>query len=162
MSLVMEVDYPNEWPNLVSEVLESMRKANKPEELYGCLVVSKALVSTYKRTLDQERAPLEFIIENLFPLLENLLVNQMNNKDAFAAKMCHLILSIFCMANWMQFSRYLNADKLRIWMVAIKHLLHREMPRDFSAKLTSWDDIIKRSEEPEWKIKANCMKIVSR
>jgi hypothetical protein len=162
MSVAMEVDYPNEWPNLVSDVLDSMRKANKPEELYGCLVVSRALVSTYKRTMDQERAPLEFIIESLFPLLENLLVTQMKNTDTFAAKSCHMILSIFCMANWMQFSRYLNADRLRIWMVAIKNLLNRKMPQELTVKLTNWDDIIKRADEAEWKVKANCMKIVSR
>lgn len=162
MSIAMEVDYPSQWPNLVPEVLDAMKKAQKPEDLFGSLMVAKALVSTYKRTMDQERAPLEFIIENLFPFLENLLVNQMKVREGYSAKVCQTILSIFCMANWMQFSRYLNEEKLRVWMVAIKLLLNREVAPELSNKLSNWDEAVARAHEPDWKIKANCMKIVSR
>lgn len=162
MSVAMEVDYPGDWPNLVTDVLDSMKKAQKPEDLYGSLTVAKALVSTYKRSLDQGRAPLEFIVENIFPFLENLLIGQMKIREGYSNKVCQIILSIFCMANWMQFTRYLNEDKLRIWMVAVKLLLNREMPPELTNKLTNWDEMITRSNDPDWKIKSNCMKIVSR
>lgn len=162
MSIVIEVDYPNNWPNLVNEVLDSMKKASKSEDLFGSLMVTKALISTYKRTLDQERAPLEFIIENLFPFLENLLVNQMKLREEFSSKVCHTILKIFCMANWMQFSRYLTDAKLKVWMVAIKLLLGRQLPPEMTNKITNWEEMMMRTDHPEWKIKTNCMKIVSR
>ena len=158
----MEVDYPKDWSSLVPDVLICIKNAEKPEQLYGSLVVAKALVSTYKRSMEQERAPLEFIIENLFPMLENLLVNEMIKNEAYSSRICQIILSIFCMANWMQFARYLNADRLRIWMVAIKTLLNRRISPELTIKLSNWDEMIKRAEDPEWKIKANCMKTVSR
>lgn len=158
----MEVDYPKDWANLVPDVLQCIKKAEKPDQLYGALMVAKALVSTYKRSLDQERAPLEFIIENMFPMLENLLINEMKKNESYSSRICQIILSIFCMANWMQFARYLNADRLRIWMVAIKSLLNRPIAPELTSKITNWDDMINRAEDPEWKIKTNCMKIVSR
>lgn len=139
-----------------------MNKAQKPEELIGSLIVAKALVSKYRRALDMERTPLELIMENLFPYLENILITQMKKNDPYSAKICEIILSILCMAAWMQFPLYLTSDKLRVWMVAVKTLLMREIPPELTNKLTNWDEIMKRSQEPEWKVKANCMKLVSR
>lgn len=162
LSLIVESDYPQAWPTLVDELLAAMKGSQRPEHLYGSLLVAKSIVKTYQRAIDQSRLPLEIVVERLFPYFENLLVSQIKGWNEESGRLCELLLSTFCMSIWMQIPRYFTADRLRIWMTIIKTLIQKQIPETLTIKLTSWDDIISRSQESEWKIKSNCMKIASR
>lgn len=159
---MVEVDFPDKWPNLVELVLAALNQAQKMEEIYGALLVLKSLVKTFQRSLEYERAPLEFIMERLFPYLQNLMMKHINQWTNESGKICEIILSTFCMAIWMQLPKYFTADKLKIWMVLVKVMLKRPLSEGLTNKLAQWDDMVSRSLESEWKIKSHCMKIASR
>lgn len=158
----MEADYPDRWPTLVDLVLSALNQAQKVEELFGSLLVLKSLVKTYQRSLDSQRAPLEFIMERIFPYLQNLMVKQINQWTNESGRICEIILSSFAMAIWMQLPKYLNTDNLKIWMLLVKMMIKKQVPEALANKLTNWDEMVARSQESDWRIKSHCMKIVSR
>ena len=106
--------------------------------------------------------PLEVLLVQVLPFLQNLLVNQMQNWSDISPSIVRTLLKVFSMAVHQEVPRAIKPNDLQIWMVAIKQLLARDPPDSLRTKLLVWDEVYKREQTDWWKIKALCTNIVWR
>jgi hypothetical protein len=119
-------------------------------------------VSIYRNAVDMERMPLEVLLMQVLPFLQNLLVNQLQNWSDISPSIVRILLKIFSMAVHQEVPRAIKSSDLNIWMVATKQLLDRDPPEQLRTKLQDWNEIYSREQTDWWKIKALCTNIVWR
>lgn len=162
LAKMIVVDYPLNWAGFLDDIILRMKAAEQPEQLFGSLYSIKALVRKYQLEVDDERQPLELILSLILPFLENLIITQMRKGGKESVLICKIVLSIVSMAVRMQIPECIKGASLCSWMITIKLALDHPLSQPLSDKISDWEQICKREEETEVRIKIFAMKIASR
>lgn len=86
------IDFPNNWKNILPNVINILKGSDKFAEILGALLTLKNIVSNYKFAVEAEREILELIATNTFPLLEVYAKNLLDNYTEETAVAMHVIL----------------------------------------------------------------------
>lgn len=159
---VVKEDFPKRWTNIVDQLISKLKGAQKAHDLLTALLVVKAVVKCYQREIDSERLPLEALLRQIFPFLENLSTKQLMNPGADSIRLFEVIVSIFKIASHMELPQCLTQESLRCWMILIKALLDRPLPDALVTPTDSTKEIEKREASSEWRIKISCFRIIGR
>lgn len=157
---VIEVDYPEKWPNLVDLALEKMKSAKKTNDLYASLVVIENIISTFQFKISSERTPLEVMLKRIFPYLVNLAGTQLKNWSKDTTRILILILRCFYKAIYLEISGYFKDEELKFWMFLVKTVMDRDIDSSLVEKTTNWKEIIERQDSEPWKLKIICCQII--
>ena len=154
------MDYPQNWPSLISDILDKLKKSASQEEVYACLVFIRSIITIYQFLIGEKREPLKYIIGQLFPFLEHLAGKQLQEWGEGSSVIMKLILKILYSTCYLQIEEYFKQNQLNNWMVLLKTILDRPIDNSLLTQTTDWDEINDRSKNPDWRIKTLCMEIV--
>lgn len=161
MSILIETEFPGNW-KLGDQIMTALRAANSQKMLYPPLISLKNLISSYDRSLSNDRsAILEPILSEFFPYIENLAGVQLKDWTGDSAVIINIILECFKSAHYLQLSNYLKQDEVIIWMQICGQVLNNPIGEDETSFLDDWDEIIERQENSQfWIAKTTSMDII--
>lgn len=99
ITTIARVDFPENWPTLVADIMQALNSQNEKGTLTGLLALL-GLVKKYEFEMDKDREPLFAIWGEVMGLLGNL-VNQVIGSltDENALAILHLIGKVFYASN---------------------------------------------------------------
>jgi len=74
----------------------------------------------------------------------------------------HKILRCFLMCNYMTMEPYFQDEKLQTFMVIVKTILDAPLESSGITLSSPWEDVIKKQDSAEWKLKRVCCEIVNK
>ena len=97
---IAECDFPEQWPNAFDEIGNRIKQSIGNEgALISGLIALKEIVQANEYMIDEERAPLNNLVEVFFPLLESVMADVISNNPPNKTLIEHLISKIFYAAN---------------------------------------------------------------
>ena len=143
-----------------------MNYLTQPNQLavYAGLLGLLALTSRYEFELDQDREPLQEIVQSSFSVLGGLvndIASNLTNDDAL--HMLNLICKIFYVSNQLQMTRYLlNKLNIEPWILLFKTILNMDAKPEHSLPTTNTLEVESRNKLIFWKIKGKVAKCTYR
>lgn len=92
-------DYPGNWDCVLMQIGESMN-SDDDQVCYASLCALRAIVSTFKLSLGQERKPLIEITQNAFGMLETLFQKHLEIFSTSSVLIMTVLTKIFFFANY--------------------------------------------------------------
>ena len=83
---ICRFDYPEKWPTLLNDISNALQSGNEKGILTGCVTLF-CLAKKYEYELDEERAPILNIMEQVSPTLGSIIetyMAQLDNENALA------------------------------------------------------------------------------
>ena len=145
-----------------------IQESKEARDLYGKLLCVKTTLECYEfvSIKDNRKETLKLIIENVFPYLESLIMNQLNNWNENSPQLVNLMLKCVLTSSRLEPCEYLyNEEKLKIWMNIFAQVLKTPIIQQNLMVLESQknDDMVREIEEKqnsyEWKVKAKVSSI---
>lgn len=161
---IVQIDFPEQWPDLAASIVETMKKSSNLAGIQSSLLVLSLVLEKYQAEVEEKRAPLRYLVEKVFPFLENIVTCQINwaNLDSTGKVVCYLILKCFHSAVFVQFEEYFSREAFTAWMFFLKKVLDQKIEDSLLVKPSSWQQVILFDASLEWKTKRVCLQIVSK
>lgn len=103
-------DFPTKWEQCIPQVINKMNTANNPGELYGSLLCVKTILAVFAYKVENTQANL--VQESIFPLLESIIIAQINTWNPDSPRIVKLILKSVLHTSRIDISEYFkNNDK---------------------------------------------------
>ena len=182
VNAIARIDFPQHWPDLVDQIGLGIQSGNVTR-MYNSLLALRKLVKIFEYKGGEQRQPLNIVIERLFPLLQQLfhqLLNQSNLASANAeqlsgASMLHLMCKTFWSCVQFHLSEALLVSpetQLLVWFELFQQCLSRttddidtnggvETTTTAALESSSFDED-ERKQEPMWKCKKWILQILCR
>lgn len=158
---MIKVDYPDQWPTLLSDTIARLKSTNNKKSLFAILTVIKISMTSYQMLVGEKRLPLQLIMNKIFPYLENLAGNQIKDwQDDLSPRLMLLILECFYNCSYIQIESYFKEQELKTWMLILKSILDMKIPTEIGNQIKDWDEILERAEHPVWKMKTLSVEII--
>lgn len=150
---IVRIDFPEKWPSLIMEVKTFIDSSEESKIVTG-LEALKSICKRYEFEYGTNRNPLEEIVENIFPRLEEIVsqIGENSTIEAFDTKW--RIADLLFTVNQVNIcSRYKNLEGLDKLVNFYKYALDCPISEDLIAKTEDTDVISMRRSRPEWKFK---------
>lgn len=114
--------------------------------------------------MDQKRQPLIFMIENIFPFLENIATCKIDwgNFDQSNKSISLLILRCFQAAIFLKFDDYFSVERFKFWMYFVKKILDFKLDAEQLRRPPSWQKVLETESSIDWKLKRLAGNIICR
>ncbi|KAL4855989.1 Importin beta-like SAD2 [Chlorella vulgaris] len=122
-------DYPQHWPELLPQVQQYLDQAR----ISGALCVLRFLARKYEFRDEEERAPLEAVINATFPILLHIfqMLLAMDSSSPELAELLKLVCKTFWSATYMSIPACLNTEQqFTGWMTCFHGLMMKPLPLD--------------------------------
>eukprot|EP00216_Chloropicon_sp_CCMP2111_P001287 CAMPEP_0198243276 /NCGR_PEP_ID=MMETSP1446-20131203/26275_1 /TAXON_ID=1461542 ORGANISM="Unidentified sp, Strain CCMP2111" /NCGR_SAMPLE_ID=MMETSP1446 /ASSEMBLY_ACC=CAM_ASM_001112 /LENGTH=1052 /DNA_ID=CAMNT_0043927057 /DNA_START=26 /DNA_END=3184 /DNA_ORIENTATION=+ len=152
---IVYVDYPKQWPALLSEIHTCLVNQDT-SRLYGGLFALRMLTRKYEYKNEDERVPLYEIVNSVFPILVQIFQQliSLETKVVEHVEMMKLICKIFWSTVYLSVPQLLmQPEHSHAWMNCFKILLQHPVPQGGSHN---------EPQEPWWKLKKWVLHIVNR
>ena len=160
---ITKYDYPAKWPGVTGLVQGALTSGNEQAIMTG-LQALFALVKKYEYEMDEERQPLFDLMDQMLPLMGNLVEackGQLQNENAL--KLLHMVCKVFYIANQLYLLPVLTAEgQLHPWMHFFKEVLDLPLPDQLSSFVEDMDEIAARDKSIHWKIRGMIAKTTFR
>ncbi|GAB2230170.1 hypothetical protein Drorol1_Dr00014427 [Drosera rotundifolia] len=127
LKTIINSDYPENWPGLLHWVKHKLQD----QQIYGALFVLRILARKYEFKSDDDRAPLQLIVEETFVHLLDIFnkLVQIASPPVEAAELIKLICKIFWSSIYLEIPKQLyDANVFNAWMVLLLNILERPVP----------------------------------
>lgn len=163
MGVLVKKEYPARWPGLLEQAITKIKTAQHTKELYGALRVIYNIFVVFKRLLWAERKALPYLIGQVFPFLENLLINGTKNPSPDFLPIINLLIKIFHCTIFIQLEESISAESLRIWIFGAKWAAELEPEKyGLNQPAMTWDQACDLSREPFFKMQKNALELLSK
>ena len=157
---IVRIDFPEKWPNLIVEV-KSFIDTNEESKIVTGLEALKSICKRYEFEYGKGRGPLEDIVENIFPRLEEIVSQIDDNSTIEAFDTKWRIADLLYTVNQVNIcSRYKNLEGLDKLVNFYKYALDCPIGDDLVDKTEDTDTISHRRSRPEWKFKVVAIRFV--
>ena len=97
---IAQVDFPENWRNSIQEIADRLKGGSQNEALLiSGLMALKQIFQSNEYGIDEERDPLNQLVEVFFPLLEQIMVEIAQSGSPNQIVIMYLISKIFFSAN---------------------------------------------------------------
>ena len=112
--------------------------------------------------MEANRTPLVFIVENVFPFLENIVTCQISwdNFDETSKAVCFLVLRCFNAAIFIRYDEYFTLERFKLWMFFVKRVLDQKLPSEVLVRPSTWNKVMETDALLDWKLKRTCGNII--
>ncbi|KAL0432978.1 UNVERIFIED_CONTAM: Importin beta-like SAD2 [Sesamum latifolium] len=127
LKTIIHADYPEQWPTLLHWVKHNLQD----QQVYGALFVLRILSRKYEFKSDEERIPVNHIVEETFPHLLNIFnrLVQIVNPSIEVADLIKLICKIFWSSIYLEVPKQLfDPNVFNAWMILFLNILERPVP----------------------------------
>lgn len=159
---IVRTDFPEKWPGLATEIQGYLNSDSEDKILLG-LESLKSVCKRYEYEYGVGRKPLDEIVDNLFPRLEELvgLVQENNSLEAFDIK--YRIAELLYVVNQINIcDRYRSQEGFGKLMNFYQYALECNIDENLLTKTEDTDTIVFRKHRPEWKLKSVAMHFLFR
>ncbi|KAB2009109.1 hypothetical protein ES319_D10G144200v1 [Gossypium barbadense] len=129
LKTIINADYPEHWLRLLDWV-----KHNLQDQLvYGALFVLRILARKYEFKSEEERTPVQHIVEETFPHLLNIFnkLVQIDKPSVEVADLIKLICKIFWSSIYLEIPKQLlDPNVFNAWMMLFLNVLERPVPQE--------------------------------
>ncbi|KAG8481268.1 hypothetical protein CXB51_026029 [Gossypium anomalum] len=129
LKTIINADYPEHWQRLLDWV-----KHNLQDQLvYGALFVLRILARKYEFKSEEERTPVQHIVEETFPHLLNIFnkLVQIDKPSVEVADLIKLICKIFWSSIYLEIPKQLlDPNVFNAWMMLFLNVLERPVPQE--------------------------------
>lgn len=161
MFKVTQVDYPENWPNLLAEIVERLKTTKDTKSLYAILTIIKISLTSFEMMVGEKRLPLQKLMEKIFPYLENLSGNQLKNwNEELSPRLMTIVLQCFFRCCFLRIEPYFKEQELKSWMLILKAVMDMKIPGEIGNRIQDWDEILERAEHPVWEMKTLAVQII--
>ncbi|CAG8577467.1 17791_t:CDS:10, partial [Gigaspora margarita] len=123
LSRVLDNDYPDKWPNYLSQV-DALLTSNDPRTAYIGLLALQQVVKVYQ-------APLAEIIQRTFAIILQMGQGLLNEINVDAAEMLRIINKIYSSAIQYDLSEALQDNNSIVpWVTFFQHLIEKDIPEE--------------------------------
>ncbi|KAG6422846.1 hypothetical protein SASPL_113228 [Salvia splendens] len=129
LKTIIHADYPEQWPALLHWVKHNLQD----QQVYGALFVLRILSRKYEFKSDDERIPVNHIVDETFPNLLNIFnrLVQVANPSVEVADLIKLICKIFWSSVYLEIPKQLfDPNVFNAWMVLFLNILERPVPAE--------------------------------
>ncbi|XP_057779472.1 importin beta-like SAD2 [Salvia miltiorrhiza] len=129
LKTIVHADYPEQWPALLHWVKHNLQD----QQVYGALFVLRILSRKYEFKSDDERLPVNHIVEETFPNLLNIFnrLVQVANPSIEVADLIKLICKIFWSSIYLEIPKQLfDPNVFNGWMILFLNILERPVPAE--------------------------------
>lgn len=95
--VVAKYEMPENWPNVMDEISTLLHESEEAK-VFGGLIALKEVVHRFEFEFKDRRIPLQEIVDQLFPRIEQMLVDMLNLTTADALRAKNIILDTFYLA----------------------------------------------------------------
>ncbi|KAL8487473.1 hypothetical protein ACS0TY_023515 [Phlomoides rotata] len=127
LKTIIHADYPEQWPALLHWVKHNLQD----QQVYGALFVLRILSRKYEFKTDEERTPVNHVVEETFPHLLNIFSRlvQIANPSVEVADLIKLICKIFWSCIYLEVPKQLfDPNVFNAWMILFLNILERPVP----------------------------------
>ncbi|KAL3621644.1 secondary alcohol dehydrogenase (SADH2) [Castilleja foliolosa] len=127
LKTIVHADYPEQWPTLLHWVKHNLQD----QQVYGALFVLRILSRKYEFKSDEERLPVNHVVEETFPHLLNIFnrLVQIANPSIEVADLIKLICKIFWSSIYLEVPKQLfDPNVFNVWMTLFLTILERPVP----------------------------------
>ncbi|KAF0457185.1 ARM repeat-containing protein [Gigaspora margarita] len=130
LSRVLDNDYPDKWPNYLSQV-DALLTSNDPRTAYIGLLALQQVVKVYQWKSTEQRAPLAEIIQRTFAIILQMGQGLLNEINVDAAEMLRIINKIYSSAIQYDLSEALQDNNSIVpWVTFFQHLIEKDIPEE--------------------------------
>ncbi|KAI8359819.1 armadillo-type protein [Blakeslea trispora] len=148
LNTILTNDFPDNWPNFVSE-LERLLTSSDFRLVYVGLLALREVVKVYQWKTGSKREPFRQLVKLTFPAIQNISSNLISNDSIEAAEMLKLSLKIYHAAIQAELPKTLqDPASLVPWGTLFLQLIEKKIPNE--ALPTDADE---RDRYPWWKTK---------
>ncbi|KAG6406065.1 hypothetical protein SASPL_133662 [Salvia splendens] len=129
LTTIIHADYPEQWPALLHWVKHNLQD----QQVYGSLFVLRILSRKYEFKSDDDRIPVNHIVEETFPNLLNIFnqLVQVANPSVEVADLIKLICKIFWSSIYLEIPKQLfDPNVFKAWMILFLNILERPVPAE--------------------------------
>ncbi|XP_047980083.1 importin beta-like SAD2 [Salvia hispanica] len=129
LKTIIHADYPEQWPALLHWVKHNLQD----QQVYGSLFVLRILSRKYEFKSDDDRIPVNHIVEETFPNLLNIFnqLVQVANPSVEVAELIKLICKIFWSSIYLEIPKQLfDPNVFNAWMILFLNILERPVPAE--------------------------------
>ena len=95
LHVVVESDYPHRWRHLPTTVVDRLQRCEKVTDLFGAMHAVNVLLKSVALNVADNRAALESIVNNVYPLYHQLVVNQFTTFSSDSPAILYLAYKSF-------------------------------------------------------------------
>ncbi|KAK8364937.1 hypothetical protein V6Z11_A02G017800 [Gossypium hirsutum] len=127
LKTIIHADYPEQWPRLLDWVKHNLQG----QQVYGALFVLQILARKYEFKSEEERTPVQHIVQETFPHLLNIFSRlvQIEKPAVEVADLIKLICKIFWSSIYLEIPKQLlDPNAFNAWMMLFLNVLERSVP----------------------------------
>ncbi|KAI8969324.1 armadillo-type protein [Mycotypha africana] len=148
LNTILTNDFPDQWPNFVSE-LEKFLTSSDYRLVYVGLLALREVVKVYQWRTGNNREPFRQLIKLTFPAIQNIASNLITHDTLEAAEMLKLALKIYHSGIQAELPKTLqDANSLVPWGTLFLQLIEKRIPNEVLPA-----DPDERDRYPWWKTK---------
>ncbi|TYH49706.1 hypothetical protein ES332_D10G154500v1 [Gossypium tomentosum] len=129
LKTIINADYPEHWLRLLDWVKHNLQN----QLVYGALFVLRILARKYEFKSEEERTPVQHIVEETFPHLLNIFnkLVQIDKPSVEVADLIKLICKIFWSSIYLEIPKQLlDPNVFNAWMMLFLNVLERPVPQE--------------------------------
>lgn len=155
------IDYPDNWPQLLPTILANISNSDILR-MYNALFALRKVVKIYEFKHKEARLPLDNLIQAIFPTLQELMTQILENNSIEAAQVMRVCLKIFWSSTQYALPNVQGVD-VNLWFHILGQLLDKKLPEASEGLEPSGQpqDIEERNNWPWWKVKKWTARIIT-
>ncbi|RKP10883.1 armadillo-type protein [Thamnocephalis sphaerospora] len=157
LSVILENEYPANWPQLLP-MLQEMLQSNEQKVVHSGLLALREAVKVYQWRAKERREPLNNIIRVAFPLLVNIAQQLLAHDDLEAGEMVKIACKTYFSSSLHELSdEQQEVGSLTTWLTLFLAVVEKDIPVS-----TLPEDLDEREKHSWWKAKKWAMHCVNR
>ncbi|CAG8722765.1 4045_t:CDS:2, partial [Dentiscutata heterogama] len=130
LSRVLDNDYPDNWPNYLSQI-DALLTSGDPRTAYIGLLALHQVVKVYQWKSSEGRGPLAEIIQRSFAVILQMGQGLLSEINIDAAEMLRIINKIYSSATQYDLSETLQDNNSIVpWVSFFQHLIEKDIPEE--------------------------------
>uniref|UniRef100_M4BHV7 Importin N-terminal domain-containing protein n=1 Tax=Hyaloperonospora arabidopsidis (strain Emoy2) TaxID=559515 RepID=M4BHV7_HYAAE len=164
VAYIARFDFPETWPTLIGDICKNVQ-SGEANRIINALLALRRVVKNFEYRADDRLAPLFKLVEVVFPMLQNMMVQMQSNNSVEAAQMMHLILKTYWSCIKTSLPPYLAQTELVVaWMDIFRVIIAKPLPEASEGGEPAGQPINEeeRGNWPWWTLKKWALQILCR
>ncbi|CAD8063756.1 unnamed protein product [Paramecium sonneborni] len=160
---LVAIDFPNDWPQLVQQLVIKLQNFTSYEDLWSALLTLRRTCEVHQFLLENDRKPLEPLVASTFPILESLFQKFLEGYNEQSGQLVKVILKIFHHATHLMMPIYMqDQNTVAKWMLYFKTIIQAPPPPELSTITQDSQEETRREKTYIWTNKKWASRIVLR
>ncbi|KAI9916555.1 hypothetical protein PsorP6_017026 [Peronosclerospora sorghi] len=164
VAYIARFDFPESWPTLIDEICKNVQ-CGDANRIINALLALRRVVKNFEYRSEDRLEPLFKLVEVVFPMLQNMMVQMQSNNSIEAAHMMHLILKTYWSCVKTNLPPHIaQTEHVIAWMNIFRLIIAKHLPeaREGGEPAGQPTDEEERENWAWWKLKKWALQILCR